>query len=104
MKNLFAKKRLNANFGVEKWEKKMQDKWSRMYGKELCVEIRKITMSCNNGKGLSIPQSWQFADEWAERQMREFLRFLYANLKEAYINGVLIMDGMDKEQEKEGKI
>jgi hypothetical protein len=82
----------------------MQDRWSRMGAKELGAEIRKITMSCNGGKGLSIPQSWQFADEWAERNMRDFLRFLYENLKETYIAKVQIMDGMEKEQNKEGKI
>ena len=82
----------------------MKDKWSRISGKDLHREIRKITMSCNNGKGLSIPQSWLFADEWVERQMRDFLRFLYENLKETYIAKVQIMDGMEKEQDREGKI
>jgi len=85
----------------------MRDKWSKMSAVALREEIRKITMVCNGGKGLTVPQSWQYAtdgDEWVERQMRELLRFLYDNLKETYIAKVMIMDGLEKEQKKEGEI
>lgn len=88
---------------VKEKPKGVRDKWSKLYREDLIKEIRKITMACNNGKGMSIPQSWQFGGtEWEERQMRDFLRFLYANLKETYIAKVQVLDGLEKEQKEEG--
>ena len=73
-----------------------KDKFSKMNSKELADIIKMLTMEIDGGRGLPIPRY----NSWSEKTMRQFIRYLYCNLKEEVIAKVEIVNSF-KEQEEE---
>jgi hypothetical protein len=71
-----------------------KDKFSSMDRDELTRVIKMLTMEINGNRGLAIPRY----NSWSEKNMRQFIRFLYRNLKEEYIAKVEVVNSFDKDE------
>jgi len=72
-----------------------KDKFSRMDRQELANVIKMLTAEIDGGRGLPIPRY-----SWSEKTMRQFVRFLYRNLKEGYVARAEVTNALKKETEK----
>ena len=72
----------------------MKDQFSQMDERELIKIIKKLTQDgINNGHGLPIVQDgWSAHCNFNDKQMRQFIRFCYRNLKPEYIAKVEVLD------------
>jgi len=68
--------------------KNKKDRFSYMDKDELAKIIKKLTVEIDGNRGIPIPR-------WSEKTMRQFVRFLYRNLKEEYIAKVEVAYSFD---------
>lgn len=72
--------------------KNKKDRFSYMDKDELAKIIKKLTVEIDGNRGIPIPRYKIF---WNEKTMRQFVRFLYRNLKEEYIAKVEVAYSFD---------
>ena len=72
----------------------IKDRFSKMDKSQLVKVIKMLTVEIDGGRGLPAPH------RWSEKIMRQFIRYLYRNLKEPFIAKVEIVESLDQEKNK----
>jgi hypothetical protein len=71
-----------------------KDELSNLTDLELNNIIKTLTMEIDGGRGLPLPR-------WSEKIKRQFIRYLYRNLKEESIAKFKLVDSFSKEREEQ---